>query len=191
MHLATKLMTLEDYLNYDNGTETRYELVDGELVEMPPESQLNTWIAMFLVSEFLKLVPFRLVTQKTEIVVTGRRTRVRLPDILVLTEELADAMKTAKRSTITPEMPPPAIAVEVVSPGKENEDRDYRYKRSEYAARGIAEYWVVDPMKAQITVLSLVDGLYEATIFKNSDSIQSLQLPELKLTVDQVMKAGE
>jgi Uma2 family endonuclease len=34
--------------------------------------------------------------------------------------------------------------VEVVSPGKENEDRDYRYKLSEYAARGIAGYWIVD-----------------------------------------------
>jgi Uma2 family endonuclease len=30
--------------------------------------------------------------------------------------------------------------VEVVSPEKEGMDRDYRYKRSEYAARGIDEY---------------------------------------------------
>ncbi|WP_229642260.1 Uma2 family endonuclease [Waterburya agarophytonicola] len=29
--------------------------------------------------------------------------------------------------------------------GKVNQDRDYRYKRSEYAARGIAEYWIIDP----------------------------------------------
>jgi Uma2 family endonuclease len=33
--------------------------------------------------------------------------------------------------------------VEVVSPGKANEERDYCYKRSEYAAWGIAEYWIV------------------------------------------------
>jgi Uma2 family endonuclease len=43
------------------------------------------------------------------------------------------------RSTITEDMPAPLLVVEVVSPGKANEDRDYRYKRSEYAARGIAE----------------------------------------------------
>ena len=30
----TKLLTLEEYLVYDDGTDTRYELVDGELVEM-------------------------------------------------------------------------------------------------------------------------------------------------------------
>jgi Uma2 family endonuclease len=45
----------------------------------------------------------------------------------------------------------------VVSPGKANEDRDYRYKRSEYAARGIAEYWIVDPAQARVTVLTLVE----------------------------------
>jgi Uma2 family endonuclease len=29
------LLTMEAYLVYDDGTNTRYELVDGKLVEMP------------------------------------------------------------------------------------------------------------------------------------------------------------
>lgn len=41
MSVAAKPMTLEDYLNYDDGTDTRYELVNGELIAMPPESTLN------------------------------------------------------------------------------------------------------------------------------------------------------
>jgi hypothetical protein len=57
----------------------------------------------------------------------------------------------------------------VVSPGKENEDRDYRYKRSEYAARGIAEYWIVDPEHDRVTVLVLANGLYGAAVFCGSD----------------------
>jgi hypothetical protein len=40
MSIALKPMTLEDYLNYDDGTDTRYELVNGELIAMPPESNL-------------------------------------------------------------------------------------------------------------------------------------------------------
>ena len=32
----------------------------------------------------------------------------------------------------------------IVSPNQEK--RDYRYKRTEYAARGIAEYWIDDPI---------------------------------------------
>ncbi|MEH2176565.1 hypothetical protein [Nostoc sp.] len=31
----TKLLTFEEFLAYDDRTDTRYELVDGELVEMP------------------------------------------------------------------------------------------------------------------------------------------------------------
>jgi Uma2 family endonuclease len=31
---AEKFMTFEEYLFYDDGTDNRYELVDGELVQM-------------------------------------------------------------------------------------------------------------------------------------------------------------
>jgi Uma2 family endonuclease len=55
--------------------------------------------------------------------VTGQRTRVRLPDLMILTEELFTAID-GRRATITQDMPPPALVVEVVSPGKVNEYRD-------------------------------------------------------------------
>lgn len=88
-------------------------------------------------------------------------------------------------------MPPPALVVEVVSPGKVNEDRDYRYKRSKYAARGIPEYWIVDSGQAKVTVLMWVDGLYEEAVFQGSNSIVSTTFPDLKLTAAQVLGAGE
>ena len=40
---------------------------------------------------------------------------------------------------------PPLLAIEIVSP--DSIQRDYRYKRSEYAAVGIAEYWIVDALE--------------------------------------------
>lgn len=188
---ATRKLTLEEYLVYDDGTDTKYELIDGELVEMPPESDRNNLISLYLLVEFFKFVPIKLIRHKdTEIVVTGNRTRVRFPDLIILTEELFAAID-GKRATITQDMPPPALVVEVVSPGKVNEDRDYRYKRSEYAARGIPEYWIVDPTQAKVTVLTLVDGLYEEAVFQGSDSIASTTFPDLKLTAAQVLGAGE
>ncbi|GAP97863.1 Uma2 family endonuclease [Leptolyngbya sp. NIES-2104] len=192
MTLASNPMTLAEYLTYDAGTEQRYELVDGLLVEMPPESTRNSRIALFLLSEFLKLLPFQKISHKDyELVVSGARARVRFPDLMVFTDELVEALSGATRGTILLEMPPPAIAIEIVSPGKTNRDRDYRYKRSEYAARGIAECWIVDPDEAQITLLTLVDGFYEAVILRDDDRIQSAQLPQLQFTVNQVMQAGE
>ena len=191
MTIATKKLTLEEYLAYDDGTDTKYELVDGELVAMPPESDQNNLIALYLLAEFLKFVPIRLIRHKdTEIVVTGNRTRVRLPDLMILTKELLTVL-IGKRATITQNMPSPALVVEVVSPGKINEDRDYRYKRSEYAARGILEYWIIDPQKEQVMVLTLVDGLYEEELFRKNETIISRTFPLLKLTAKQVLKAGQ
>jgi Uma2 family endonuclease len=191
MTTTTKIFTLAEYLAYDDGTDKRYELVNGELVEMPSESDLNNQIAIFLLLAFAQFIPGRLLRRGTEIVVSGSRATVRVPDLLVLTEELLAALAGSPRSIITPDMPPPALVVEVVSPGKENEDRDYRYKRSEYAARGIAEYWIVDPERVQVVVLTLVDGLYEEAIYQDDERLVSQTFPTLELTAKQVLQAGE
>jgi Uma2 family endonuclease len=125
---TAKYMTLEEYLNYDDGTDTRYELVNGELLEVPSESDLNNLIAIYLLSELLRFIPVRLLRRGTEVVVNGYRTTTRIPDLMVLTEDLAIALTEAKRSVVMPDMPPPALVVEIVSPGTKNEERDYRYR---------------------------------------------------------------
>jgi Uma2 family endonuclease len=51
----------------------------------------------------------------------------------------------------------PLLVVEVVSPNLVK--RDYRYKRSEYAALEIPEYWIVDPLESKVSVLLWNDGL--------------------------------
>ena len=187
MTTTTTQLTLEEYLAYDDGTDNRYELVDGKLVPMPPESDRNNLIALYLLSEFLKLVPIQLIRHKdTEIVVTGNRTRVRMPDLMILTEELLAAIG-GRRATITPDMPSPALVVEVVSPGKVNRDRDYRYKRSEYAARGIVEYWIIDPEYSKVTLLSLIDGLYEESVFEEEQVITSAVLTQFSLTAAKIL----
>ena len=185
----TKKLTFEEYLAYSEGIEGRWELVNGEIQKMPPESRLNSRIALFLVSEFLKFISFSLICCKdTELQVSGRFATARIPDLMVLTEELDIALGD-QRGTITLDMPPPQLIIEVVSPGKENQDRDYRYKRSEYAARGVAEYWIVDPMVPSITLFILVDGFYEATQLIGDQQIVSPTFPKLDLTPQRVFAA--
>ncbi len=70
--------------------------------------------------------------------VNSRSLGVRVPDLVLLSEELAIAMTGATRSLVLMDMPPPLLVVKVVSPNQAS--RDYGYKRSEYAAWGIAEY---------------------------------------------------
>lgn len=191
MVTITKKITLAEFLDFDDGTDQRYELEHGELRKMPSESDLNNQIAMYLISVFLKFVSPRLLRRGSEVVVTGSRATVRVPDLMVLTEELATALTGASRSIVTSDMPPPALVVEMVSPGKENSARDYRYKRSEYAARGILEYWIVDSGQAQVIVLTLVDGLYEEAVYQGYCRLVSKVFPTLELTTQQILRVSE
>lgn len=182
----TKLLTFEEFMAYDDRTDTRYELVDGELVEMPTESQENCDIAKFLLFELAKRFPITLLAYKDiEVEVSGRRATCRLPDLVLHTESKV-ALIGSPRNLITRDMPPPALVVEVVSPGTENRNRDYRYKRTEYAARGITEYWIVDPELKQITVCKWVEGQYEDTVLKGTATIASDIVPDWELIVEQV-----
>jgi Uma2 family endonuclease len=183
----SKYFTFEDYLAYDDGTDTRYELENGVLVEMPPESEENNDIARRLLFEFGRHFPVELIAHKdTEIEVTGRRATGRIPDLLIHTEESKAAIAGTTRATISRDMPPPALVVEVVSPGQVNRDRDYRYKHTEYAAREIAEYWIVDPKLKQITLCKWVSGLYEDRIYRGSEKLQSSLVPDFGCTPDEI-----
>ena len=183
-------MTLEEYLDYEEDSDTRYALENGELVEVPSESDLNNSIAIALLFAIGQFVAPRLLHRGTEVAVSGYRITTRIPDLMVLSEELAAALIGARRSVVMPEMPPPALVVEIVSPGNDGAARDYRYKRSEYAARGIAEYWIIDPHQSQIMVLSLVDGLYEELVFQGDMPLVSASLPDLKLTAAALLQAA-
>ncbi|WP_193198785.1 Uma2 family endonuclease [Nostoc sp. MG11] len=182
---SSRIMTLQEFFNYDDGTDAMYEFEDGELILMMAESEINRRIAMFILVCFVQLgIPADRLSMKTEIVTTG--SRVRIPDLVVFSQELATAMEGAKRSTVMPEMPPPLLVVEVVSPNQSN--LDYRYKRSEYAARGITEYWIVDPIAQKATVLEWVEGLYEEQVYVGDSAIASLVFADLKLTAAQILQ---
>lgn len=182
---TSKTMTLEEFFSYDDDTDAMYELEDGNLILMTAESEINRRIAMFLVICFAQQgIPAYRLSMKTEIVTTG--SRVRVPDLIVFSEELATAMAGAKRSTVMPEMPAPLLVIEVVSPNQSS--RDYRYKRSEYGARGITEYWIVDAIAQKVTVLEWVEGFYEEKVFVQESNIASVIFPNLELTALQILQ---
>ena len=189
MTIATQKMTLAEFLAYDDGTDHLYELECGLLVDVPVESEVNRRIASFLVTYLVQQeVPYYRLTMKTGIVVSGKRISVRAPDLMVLAEELVTELEGATRSIVYMDMPPPSLVVEVVSPKQEKQD--YRYKRSEYAARGILEYWIVDPISLKVTVLEWVEGLYEEQVYEGEDTIVSVVLGKLDLTATRLLQGG-
>jgi Uma2 family endonuclease len=53
------------------------------------------------------------------------------------------------------------LVMEIVSEGEQNRHRDLVAKRAEYAAAGIAEYWIIDPLERRVTVLRLSGAEYQ------------------------------
>ncbi|NJM47331.1 MAG: Uma2 family endonuclease [Alkalinema sp. RU_4_3] len=203
MTIATaRRMSLEEYLTYDDGTDTRYELEDGVLVEMGVESTINTWIAMYLAFAFGALgVPPSRVGIKQKIQVKSKYASARDPDLIIHSEGSALAIEGLAESCLKLLEPNPLIVIEVVSPGTEgtkNYKRDYEQKPSEYAARGIPEMWQIDPERSWVKVGKLVDGDYEFETFTGkeamtsgrSQTIVSPSFPGLKVTAIEVLKAG-
>jgi len=189
-------LTFEQYLEYDDGTDNRYEVFDGELRPVPSESELNSWIAKYLERKIETVVPMRQVRlQKLDLAVPvfPRMPLNRQPDLTVVRPEHIQQMAKLGKMAITLDMAPPQLVVEVVSPYRsqkdENYQRDYIDKVHQYQERGIPEYWIVDPIAQLVTVLVLVNGQYQATEFNGLQRIVSRIFPELELTAEQVLEA--
>ena len=76
------------------------------------------------------------------------------------------------------------LVVEVLSEGKKDRERDLVEKRAEYAAAGIPEYWIVDPVARTILVLSLDGTAYrEAGTYGEADVARSVALPGFAVDV--------
>lgn len=189
-----RFRTIEEFLTYDDGTHTRYELVDGVLVDMGAESTINTLIAGFLFLQFAALgIPGYRIGFKQWIAVSRSSATARDPDLIVHSEGSFDSIRGRSQALIPADAPAPLLIVEVVSPGdeqSENYQRDYVEKPKEYAARGIPEFWQVDPERSTVTVLKLEGEAYQSEVFRGDELIVSRTFPELHLTAEQILKAG-
>ena len=180
-------LTLEEYLTYDEDTENRYELVDGELTPMPPATGKHEAIMTLLLIRYMEILaaglPWHPRPSGIEFQTAPNKTR--RPDVSVIT----DSQKQAIDGTAAVLSSPPILAVEIISP-------DYRAidmvdKRSEYLAIGTPEYWTVDwdTSTPNVTVRVLVGAVYQETIFTGNQRIISPTFPNLVLTVNEVMAA--
>jgi Uma2 family endonuclease len=183
--IKPRFETFEEYLVYEDNSEKLYELFNGELVEMPPESGLNFQIAnrLFLVFALI-LGTDRVRGHGLELEVRGE-PKNRYPDLTIIREEHIQLL--SKRNTILLTMPSPLLVIEVVSPGEIQRDRDYIAKRIQYQDCGIPEYWIVDPQTQTILVLELINSVYTTVgNFSSDDSVRSRLFNQLNLKVSDV-----
>jgi Uma2 family endonuclease len=200
---TTKKITFEAYLNYDDGTDTRYELVRGELVAMTPPTWLHLRIVSYLESQFNQEIKrlghpweaFREAGQQTN------ESSARLPDVAIVPAEFVEAtleqlgLEQATVLTVAA-----FLVVEIVS--ESTAAQDYRDKVTEYQNKGIPEYWVIvpDPFGAAkyigspklptVSVYTPVDRTYQVQRFQGEQIVISPTFPELQLTASSILQAG-
>ena len=177
--------TEAEYLSLDGLIENQrsIELVDGALDFLPMPTGTHEAIVAFLYEALRAFTKDR----KLGIVnFSGRRIkswnlRVRLPDIIFLRAE--NRNRAQEDYIISPD-----LVMEVVSPTKDDRDRDYFKKRREYAKAGIPEYWIVDPQAKQITVLSLDGKTYKVHgKFVKGQKAASFELIGFEVDVTEVL----
>ena len=186
-------MTLEEYLDYDHGSDCRYELEDGVVIYMSSEKPLNPCIAMMLVFIFSDLgIARTLLAIGHQIEVRSTYATCREPDLVVHTID-SDAAILSGDKVLRLGSPPPLLVVEVASSSltdSKSRKRDYENKPREYADRGISEMWIIDPDRFWVQVGTLTDGSYQFETFTGEGKVASPAFPELSLTAVQILSAG-
>jgi Uma2 family endonuclease len=115
--LAVKRMSLDEFLHWDDGTDTRYELIDGVPVAMAPPAEAHRILAVRLVSRIdAALQSRRPCNAQIEpgVVRPDRAHSYYVPDIAVTCEPNAPGRQS---------MVEPMLIVEILSPSTE---RSYR-----------------------------------------------------------------
>ncbi|MGF1568343.1 MAG: Uma2 family endonuclease [Nodosilinea sp.] len=191
MTTTTQKLTFEDYLTYSDGTDTRYELVDGELVPMSLGTGQHGMITEFLNDQFRDEIKRQQLPWTAKAMMVGvqsprgrRWDTSRIPDVTILPLAQWEAMAD-REAVIHLHEPPPLLVVEVVSDSTKADD--YRSKRSEYGLLEIPEYWIVDPLGNKVTLCVLDHQFYDSTEVGADQQIQSPTLPGLRLSASQIL----
>jgi len=199
--IQQKPLSFDEFLAYYGG-DNRYELINGEVFDLEPTG-LHEEVAAFITIKICVQIdaiglPW-FVLQRGLLRPSIGMTAFR-PDVAVVDrDELIKEPLWSEQSILTLGSSIKFVA-EVVSSNWQN---DYARKVEDYAVLGISEYWIADyaglggtrhigkPKQPTLSVCILVDGEYEIQQFRGNQPILSPTFPALKLTAEQVLKAGK
>ena len=195
------IISFDDFITWlPERSEHRYELRDGDILEMPKprgkHSEIAGEISGKLYLEITRLGLSYLLPRESIVKSIDGKSGYE-PDVIVLDRELLAQEPRWETESIITQGSSVKLAIEVVST---NWQDDYAIKQIAYQALGIQEYWVVDylglggrnfigyPKQPTISVYYLVDGEYDLHQFRSNEMIQSPTFPDLELSIELVEK---
>ena len=178
---APKLIRFSEYL-LQPFDRKRTELVNGRIIKMAEASPLHVLIIKLLqkmLDEHIKEITSELDTYSgcgVQIPRTDRESNVRDPDLVVCSAAQFQEMLGLTKAIFL-EGNPPALAIEVASPG--DTSRDTVDKRIEYALAEIPEYWIINPVDGVVLTMVLDGDQYrELGESEGNDPIVSELFPK-------------
>jgi Uma2 family endonuclease len=161
----------------------RYELINGVLVVSPtpsrkerhPNQMLGYWL-----------------TQYQEGHPQGTSLDLTLPEEEIETRQGQDRRRLDRAIWVGLGRDPaegeaPTIAVEFVSAGKVNQERDYVVKRAEYREAGVRQYWVIDRFQRTLTCYDFGGEKDEVRVIAEGQTFESPLLPGFVLDLKKLL----
>ena len=166
----------------DNGK--RYEIIDGELyVSRQPHAyhQAVCTALTIALGEWSRATHSGLTIIAPGLVFAEDDDVV--PDLVWISRErFATAVDESGHLREAPD-----LAIEVLSPGWTNEQRDREVKRKLYSRRGVLEYWIVDWRARRVDVFRRREsGLELLQSLNEADQLESPILPGFSLAVHEI-----
>lgn len=199
--IEQKQLSFDEFLARYGG-DNRYELIDGEVFDLEPTGLHEEVAAFFTTKVCVQIDKIDLpwfVLQRGLLRPSHLNMTAFRPDVAVVDrDELSKELLWSNQSILTLGSSIKFVA-EVVSSNWQN---DYARKVEDYAVLGIPEYWIADyaglggtrhigkPKQPTLSICTLVDGEYEIQQFRGNQTITSTVFPGLKLTAEQVLRAG-
>jgi Uma2 family endonuclease len=161
----------------------RYELFEGELfVSRAPSLSHQRTLGNIhaLLRAYLDDNPIGEVLLTPGVIFDESNSAI--PDAVFLTNQQVSNIGSEERILEAPE-----LAIEIISPGKENARRDREVKRQVYGKHGVNEYWIADPQKHTLEVYRLERHILKlvATLI-DEDEITTPILPGFSCKANQI-----
>lgn len=182
MSIASELRLTNADLEAMPEDGNRYEVIDGELYVSSAPGYIHQIVLINLamaIGIYLREHPIGRVLPGVGVIFDDYNGVI--PDLIFVTNERLRKTLAGGRFHAAPE-----IVIEILSPGKSNERRDRHVKRSLYSARGVTEYWLIDP-ENQIVELYLRNQAGELVFDKSilqTDELTSGLLPGFAVRIN-------
>jgi Uma2 family endonuclease len=174
--------SVEDYLLLPGNHLVEYSHGTVEVLPMPTESHQN-------IVAFLYRVIHAFVIAEDLGKVLFAPLRVRLSADQIREPDVAFMLKANATRRHNEYWDGADWVIEIVS--DDDRKRDLETKRFEYARAGIPEYWIVDPLKQQVMVLTLEEDHYnEAGVFEAGDQVPCGIITGLRIGVADIFDAA-